>query len=75
MIFWWPHWNKLRKSNILIDILESVHSLPVKLKNPARYFMGGIFCFSIEELEGLDYFSPELDYSDHNPVVMRMKIK
>jgi hypothetical protein len=24
-----------------------VHSLPVKLKNPARYFMGGIFCFSV----------------------------
>lgn len=26
------------------------------------------------ELHGVDYFSPELDYSDHNPVVMRMKL-
>ena len=33
------------------------------------------YIFHSEELEGLDYFSPELDYSDHNPVVMRMKIK
>ena len=26
-----------------------------------------------DDFEGLDYFSPELDYSDHKPVVMRMK--
>lgn len=26
------------------------------------------------ELQGIDYFSPELDYSDHKPVVMRMKL-
>lgn len=26
-------------------------------------------------LEGVDYFSPELEYSDHNPVVMRVKMK
>lgn len=28
-----------------------------------------------EELEGVDYFSPELEYSDHNPVVMRVKVR
>ena len=26
-----------------------------------------------KDFEGLDYFSPEVDYSDHKPVVMRMK--
>ena len=26
------------------------------------------------ELKGLDYFSPDWEYSDHNPVVMRMKL-
>ena len=26
------------------------------------------------DIEGIDYFSPDLDYSDHNPVVMRMKL-
>lgn len=25
-----------------------------------------------KEIEGIDYFSPELDYSDHNPVVMKV---
>ncbi|UYU38092.1 endonuclease, partial [Bacteroides sp. DH3716P] len=25
------------------------------------------------ELNSTDYFSPDLNYSDHNPVVMRMK--
>lgn len=28
-----------------------------------------------KELEGVDYFSPELEYSDHNPVVMRVRMK
>lgn len=28
-----------------------------------------------EDFTGVDYFSPDLEYSDHNPVVMRMKIK
>ena len=27
-----------------------------------------------KDFEGLDYFSPEVDYSDHKPVLMRMKI-
>ena len=27
------------------------------------------------DMEGLDYFSPELDYSDHKPVIMRLKMK
>lgn len=27
------------------------------------------------DIEGVDYFSPELEYSDHNPVVMRVKVK
>lgn len=26
-----------------------------------------------KELKGVDYFSPELEYSDHNPVIMRVK--
>lgn len=26
------------------------------------------------ELKGMDYFSPDLSYSDHNPVVMRVKM-
>lgn len=26
------------------------------------------------ELQGVDYFSPDLEYSDHNPVVMRMRL-
>ena len=26
------------------------------------------------ELKGVDYFSPNIEYSDHNPVVMRMKL-
>lgn len=28
-----------------------------------------------KELEGVDYFSPELEYSDHNPVLMRVRMK
>lgn len=28
-----------------------------------------------KELEGVDYFSTELEYSDHNPVVMRVRMK
>lgn len=27
------------------------------------------------DIEGIDYFSPELEYSDHNPVVMRVRMK
>lgn len=27
------------------------------------------------DIEGVDYFSPELEYSDHNPVVMRGRVK
>lgn len=27
-----------------------------------------------QELNGMDYFSPDLNYSDHNPVVMRVKL-
>ena len=26
------------------------------------------------EFQGVDYFSPDLEYSDHNPVVMRMRL-
>lgn len=31
------------------------------------------YIFHSQEFEGVDYFSPNLNYSDHNPVVMRMK--
>ena len=27
-----------------------------------------------KDFEGLDYFSPEVDYSDHKPVLMRMRL-
>lgn len=27
------------------------------------------------DIEGVDYFSPELEYSDHNPVVMRVRMR
>lgn len=32
------------------------------------------YIFHSPEFQGADYFSPNLDYSDHNPVVMRMKL-
>ncbi len=31
------------------------------------------YIFHSQEFEGMDYFSPDINYSDHNPVVMRMK--
>ncbi|MDD3037768.1 endonuclease/exonuclease/phosphatase family protein [Bacteroides sp.] len=31
------------------------------------------YIFHSHEFEGVDYFSPYLNYSDHNPVVMKMK--
>lgn len=32
------------------------------------------YIFHSKEFQGVDYFSPDLEYSDHKPVVMRMKI-
>lgn len=32
------------------------------------------YIFHSKEIQGEDYFSTDLEYSDHNPVVMRMKI-
>ena len=32
------------------------------------------YIFHSQEFEGMDYFSPDINYSDHNPVVMRMKL-
>lgn len=32
------------------------------------------YIFHSKEIKGVDYFSPDLVYSDHNPVVMRMEI-
>lgn len=31
------------------------------------------YIFHSQEFDGVDYFSPNLNYSDHNPVVMKMK--
>lgn len=31
------------------------------------------YIFHTSEFKGVDYFSPNLEYSDHNPVVMKMK--
>lgn len=31
------------------------------------------YIFHSKEFEGVDYFSPDINYSDHNPVVMKMK--
>ena len=33
------------------------------------------YIFHSQEFEGMDYFSPDINYSDHNPVVMRMKCR
>lgn len=43
-----------------------------------RYFKHMLridYIFHSQEFEGMDYFSPDINYSDHNPVVMRMKWK
>lgn len=32
------------------------------------------YIFHSPEFQGMDYFSPNLDYSDHNPVVMKVKL-
>lgn len=32
------------------------------------------YIFHSPQLEGMDYFSPDWEYSDHNPVVMRVKL-
>ncbi len=32
------------------------------------------YIFHSPELEGVDYFSPDWDYSDHKPVVMRVRV-
>ncbi|WP_455585949.1 endonuclease/exonuclease/phosphatase family protein [Bacteroides sp.] len=32
------------------------------------------YIFHTDDFKGLDYFSPDLDYSDHKPVVMKVKV-
>lgn len=32
------------------------------------------YILHLSQFQGVDYFSPDLEYSDHNPVVMRMRL-